>query len=294
VATNFYSMSTNFPFLSVTNGNTGSPKMLAFFDQREQKNVLTTQIDMGKLCRWLVTNDQVNAKFPNTLGVYNNGIFPNVLYIADNRTGASTNMFAVRLANASAAPTNMTPSGVASGFTVATQNPLYLLGHYNCPDTFAQGTTNTSKTFPCSLACDALTILAGNWSDSSSYSSAINGSATATTINAAILTGIVYSTGSDVNSFSGGVMNLPRLLQDWSSVTLTMNTSIVNLYNSTTATNQFQQPGVYYNAPATRQFTFDMNFVNQAKLPPATPMIGSLLRTKWALPPPATVTYAGN
>ena len=294
-ATNFYAMSTNFPFFSITNGNTGSPKLSAFFDQREQKNVVASQIDLSKLKVWMVTNSAMNAKFPNTLGVYSSGIFPNTFYIADNRTGAATNMYAIRLINAQVAPTNMASSGIPTGFTLATQNPLYVLGNYNCPDSSALNTSTTTKTFPCSLAADALTILSGNWNDSTSYSNPINSDSTsATTVNAAILCGIVYSTGSDVNSFSGGVMNLPRLLEDWSSVTLTMNTSIVNLYNSTTATNQFKAPGIYYYAPSARQFSFDMNFMNQAKLPPCTPMIGSILRTKWALPPSGTTSYAGN
>ena len=52
-------------------------------------------------------------------------------------------------------------------------------------------------------------------------------------------------------------------------MTLTLNTSIVNLFTSTRATNQFQNPGVYYYAP-TRQFSFDLNFLNYTKQPPGT------------------------
>ena len=92
-------------------------------------------------------------------------------------------------------------------------------------------------------------------------------------------------------------MNLPRLLEDWgngsASVVLTLNTSIVNFFNSTRATAQFQQPGVYYYAP-TRMFSFDQNFMNQAKLPPGTPILDVIQRTKWSTPPPNVTTYAGN
>jgi hypothetical protein len=120
--------------------------------------------------------------------------------------------------------------------------------------------------------------------------------ASSTTVNAAILTGIVPSTGSGATQFSGGAMNLPRLLENWGnggSVTLTLNTSMVNLFNSTRATNMFQNPGVYYYAP-TRQFSFDQNFLNYSKQPPGTPMLSVVLRSKWAVPPPNIVTYAGN
>ena len=146
---------------------------------------------------------------------------------------------------------------------------------------------------------DALTILSPAWVDSQS-TIALGGTgknkATSTTVNAAILTGIVSSTGSDANSFSGGVHNLPRLLEDWGnggSVTLTLNTSIVNLFNSIYATHQFENPGNYYYAP-TRKFSFDLNFLDYTKQPPGTPMLGYVLRSQWAVPPPNTVNYAGN
>jgi hypothetical protein len=113
------------------------------------------------------------------------------------------------------------------------------------------------------------------------------------TVNAAILTGIVYSTDASSNHFSGGVMNLPRLLEDWGNQALTLNTSIVNLFDSIRATNWFRNPGVYYFAP-TRAFSFDNNFTNQVKLPPATPVLGLISRAKWRVPPPNNVTYAGN
>jgi hypothetical protein len=297
-ATNFSAISSNFPFLSLTNGN-ASPGWLTFTDQREGKTVLTTQIDVGKLNRWIATNPLVNAKFSSTAGVYNNGAYPNILYAADNRPGNATNLPSIRLMDASIVPTNMAPSGQPTGFTVATPNPLYIWGNYNCPDSSALNTTNTTKTFPASLISDSLTVLSANWLDSESSLSLGTGgknSATSTTINAAILTGNVSTTGSDVNSFSGGVQNLTRLLEDWGnggSVTLTVNTSMVNLFTSTRATTQFQAPGVYYYAPS-RQFSFDRNFMVQNKLPPGTPMLGSILRSKWAVPPPNTVTYAGN
>ena len=51
--------------------------------------------------------------------------------------------------------TNLPPNG----FTVATPNPLYIWGIYNCPTVATQGTTNTLATSPSSVACDAITIL---------------------------------------------------------------------------------------------------------------------------------------
>jgi hypothetical protein len=273
-------LNTNFPFLNLAT---------SFTDQREGKTIKATQIDLGKFAKWAVTNASMAAKFPATGGVY-----PNILYVADNRTNAASELTAVRIVDAAAIPTNGN-----TGFTLATPNPLYVQGMYNCPVAADQGTTNTSHTLPASLISDALTVLSGNWDDSQSSLSLGSGSknkATSTTINAALLTGVVYSTGSGASQFSGGVMNLPRLLEDWGnggSVTLTLNTSVVNFYDSVRATTQFQNPGVYYYAP-TRQFSFDSNFLDSTKLPPGTPTLAVILRAKWATPPPGVATYAGN
>jgi hypothetical protein len=241
-ATNYVQITTNFPFLNVTN---------TFTDQRESDTVKVTDIDMGILKSWLVTNNTVKNKFPSTAGVYNLNTVPNILYAADNRSYNSGQLTAVRLKDSQIIPTNMVNiAGVnqPSGFAVATPNPLYVYGNYNCPNSAYLGTTNTTTDYPASLTSDALTILSPSWVDSQS-GTPLAITASSTTVNAAILTGIVPSTGSGATQFSGGAMNLPRLLENWGnggSVTLTLNTSMVNLFNSTRATNQFQNPGVYY------------------------------------------------
>jgi hypothetical protein len=258
--TNSLSLLSTFPFLSVTN---------SFIDQRElSKTVRATQIDVGLYSQWLANNPAVLAAF---LG---EPFYPTVLYVADNRTSATTtDLFAVRLVNGAILPTNG-PSGAPSGWTVATPNPLYVLGHYNIGPggLTTPGNTDTSKTYPASLVSDALTILSPNWQDGNSSGSLGSRGAANTTVNAAILTGIVYSTDGTSNHFSGGVMNVPRLLEDWTAQTLTLNTSIVNLFDSARATNWFRNPGLYYYAP-TRAFNFDRNFTNWTKLPPATPRL---------------------
>jgi len=259
--TNSISLSTTFPFLSVTS---------SFIDQRElSKTVRPTQIDVGLYGQWLATNSAVMTKFPT-----GSGFFPNVLYVADNRTIATNvDLFAVRLVNGSILPTNGTP-GAPTGWTVATPNPLYVQGHYNLGPggSTTPGNTDTSATYPASLVSDAFTILSGNWIDANSSGSLGFRPAVNTTVNAAILTGIVYSTDGTSNHFSGGVQNVTRLLEDWSGDTLTLNTSIVNLFDSARATNWFRNPGAYYFAPA-RKFNFDTNFTFATKLPPATPSL---------------------
>jgi hypothetical protein len=162
------------------------------------------------------------------------------------------------------------------GFSVATPNPLYVWGNYNCTNPVCLGTTNTSATVPCAFYCDAFTILAEGWSDPNSLTTQYSASSGAwnaedTTINAAILTGIVPSTGSDSMHFSGGVHNSVRFLQDWSGCMLTLNTSLINLYNSRRATGQFLNPGVYYSPP-TRKYSHDPKFFYPSNTPPGMPI----------------------
>jgi len=267
---NMAEIRSNFPFLSLTNG-TVPPELLSFYDRRENKTVWPVQIDVGRLGRWLATNSLVAGKFPSTGGVYVGGVYPNIMYVADFRTQSELNLPAVRLVNAASIPTNSAPSGQPTGFTLVTPNPLYLWGHYNLAD------------YPASLVCDALTVLSSHWNDSTSFGLFVNGAASATTNNAAVLAGTVYSTGPSNDTFSGGVMNLPRLLEDWgngSSNYLALNTSLVNLFPSGKATNQFRIPGYYYYAPS-RVFSLDRNFTNRTTLPPGTPELEVILPAWW-------------
>lgn len=269
-------VATNFPFLSLTN---------TFVDQRENnKSTLTTEIDVQKYAQWLATNEQVITKFPPASGAY-----APVLFVADNRTHAATQLPVVRLKNGAT-----TPNNAGLGFTVATPNPLYVWGNYNCTNPAYLGTTNTTATVPCALMSDAVTILSPTWSDALSGSPYDIRNAASTTVNAALITGIVPSTGTSSAQFSGGVHNLPRLLEDWSGpgATLWLNTSIVNLYTSARATNRFitPGPGSYYTAP-TRRFSFDLNFMDPNKQPQGVPTALVPIRYNWAVPPPNTVTY---
>jgi len=131
-----------------------------------------------------------------------------------------------------------------------------------------------------------LTILSGSWNDSKSGSSYKYRKASNTTVNAAILAGIVETTNSPA-IYSGGVHNLGRFLEDWKYRTITINGSMVVLFPSAQATKPFQQPGAYYYPPA-RNLAFDLNYLDITKQPPGTPEIRALIRNSWTLVPPNT------
>jgi len=296
--TNFVNMTNT--WLSWFGANNWLSTNATFFDSRQNQTNLVTQIDVGKFGSWIATNTNCLAKW-NAANPFNG-----VVYVADTRTTNGMYMDCVRLTNGQFIPTVgasnvLTGSGTntttnnaypIAGLSVATMNPLYIAGYYNCPSTNV-GTTNTVGTVPCSVICDALTILSPSWQDGNSWAEVTSSTlptASSDTVNTAIIAGNVPSTGTTATTYSGGVHNLTRLLEAWSGYTLTLNTSIINLYPSQQATVQFQQPSAYYSAP-TRQFSFDLNFMSSTNLPPGTPAVNRMIRATWSTPPPDNVAY---
>jgi hypothetical protein len=279
-STNSHVVTALLPFLTITN---------RFYDRREAKTNFVSQIDIGKYRRWIETNSLIvglTGKYPTGEGNY-----PTILFVADNRTTAvAKTMYSVRITNGVAPPFNG-----GQGFTLATPNPLYVWGDYNCTNTAYLGTTNTvgAKTVPSALMSDALTVLSKDWLDSESTQNLDVRRAANTTINAAILSGVVPSINDTDDGFSGGVHNLPRMLEDWAwsspRKVLTINTSMINLFQSSRATGQFLNPGTYYQPP-TRAFSYDLKFRDPTQVPPGMPCALVALRFGWSTPPPNTVT----
>ena len=93
------------------------------------------------------------------------------------------------------------------------------------------------------------------------------------------MAGIVQTVGT---SYSGGVENFPRFLEDWDGKTLTYNGSMVVMYPTKWATGLWLGTGEdigIYNPPI-RKWAFDQNFAKYPgdKLPPGTPMIRGIVR----------------
>jgi hypothetical protein len=266
---------------------------ISFTDNRENKTIRTTQFDVDKYNTWAKTNSNVYSILGSPTASSNNAYVPNIVYIADYRytnSAASTNLSAVRLTNGLTLPTNNL------GLTIATPNPIYIMGNYNCPNAAYLGTTNTSASMPAAIFADALTLLSSSWV-TGNYDTISTGSfslrnAGNTTVNACLVAGIVYSGPNGTNAWSGGVMNFPRLLEEWTGDTLTLNTSMVNLYDSVWANTPFTVSGTYFNPP-TRAINFDSNLTNPAKQPPGTPRLRAMIRTNWSTPPPGSTNYVG-
>jgi hypothetical protein len=240
----------------------------SFYDAREQKNTVTTDLDVGALTNWMAN---AGASINTNLKLVS-GHKVNSVYINDTRA-VSGKLTAVRVKDARYLP--------ADGLTVATSEPLYVQGHFNAPSTTV-GSTNTSATAPASLLGDSITVLSGNWSDANSSKGLSQRVALDTSVNAAFLAGVVQTTNSvGTKHYSGGVENFPRFLEDWSGKALTYNGSMVVMFPSKYATSWWIDPGTYYNPP-NRDWAFDRNFLNVNRLPPGTPQVRKVIRSQWS------------
>lgn len=179
------------------------------------------------------------------------------------------------------------------GFTVASENGIYVKGNYNATGASAppaQGNTpfnqyfpvNTATHIPASIVADAVTILSNGWNDAQSFTSPYNRAnrvATATQMRFALITGDTISTrqnavnqGSSVNgqNENGGVHNFKRFLEIWTNVRLDYSGSLINLFNSRNNNGSFKCCNTVYNPPI-RNWVFDSTFLDPARIPPGTP-----------------------
>jgi hypothetical protein len=236
-------------------------------DLRETKWTILTEVDVRALTNWI--SSPAKGAGLNTLAKSKTGHGINSLYVEDLRTHPSK-LTAVRVINGRYLPPD--------GLTIATRHPLYVQGDFNAPNL---ATTNTLNAKPAALIGDSITVLSTNWNDNNAGKSLTQRAAAPTTVNAAFLGGIVKSVKIGNNKYySGGVENFPRFLEDWNNKAFTYNGSMVVLFESRFATNRWQSPGNYYNAPI-RNWAFDVNYLNPSKLPPMTPQFRKLVRGQW-------------
>lgn len=256
-------------------------------DNREGGPVRLVTLDLSKILN-------------NTGGLsptFKANAFNGIVYIYDNRaTTHSLNADGsvnqnplspvrggVRLKNGSKIP--------STGLTVVSSNPVYIQGDYNTGRDYSGSTNPPSNNTisdptqpqvsgytraPCSVLADAVTILSNSWLDSAAGTTP---AASNTTVNTAILAGIVPTNAYGGGNYSGGAENFPRFLEAWDGFKFTYYGSMVELYKSEQSIAPWQYAGVY-GAPD-RQWYFDNNF--KIKPPPGTLMLYSYIKGKWSV-----------
>jgi Tfp pilus assembly protein PilX len=189
------------------------------------------------------------------------------------------------------------PDTGLGGFTVASENPVYIQGNYNSDNTdpfwgnpppAVVADINHSAA---AVIADAVTVLSNNWSDTNSMLNPMNlgGRApnTPTYYRLAIASGKNINfpqpagTGQDFGT-DGGVHNFLRYIESWGgSGGLYYRGSLVSLYYSQYATGTFKCCTLVYGPPP-RYYYFDSAFLDPAKLPPGTPMLQDVVNlTYW-------------
>jgi hypothetical protein len=178
----------------------------------------------------------------------------------------------------------------ANGLSVATPDPLYIVGNWNVTNNTGQGmvqTYNVADTLPSAVFADAVTILSSAWNPINSSNSIALRVAAPDTVSAAILTGNVPS---DNTYYSGGVENFVRFQEDWSGVNFYYNGSMVEMFASRIANYPWPGTGTVYNPPV-RDWSFDTNFTNPSQLPPLTPKVIYLNRARWSSLAPGSTWF---
>jgi type II secretory pathway pseudopilin PulG len=200
---------------------------------------------------------------------------------------------------------NLPYPGAASwgvgGFTVASENPVYIWGNYNsdATDPFWNNTaigsptiTNDVNHSAASVIADSVTLLSNAWSDLNDMNNTLN-------LGNRIPTNTYYrlaiAGGKNINfpqpnncaaacndfGTDGGVHNFLRYLENWGGVTLSYRGSLVSLYYSQYNTGTFKCCNLVYGAP-NRNYYFDSAFLDPTKLPPGTPMLQDVVNlTYW-------------
>lgn len=239
--------------------------------------------------------------FPNETDRYqDNALIPDQAAVTEQRFFRR----GVRLINGSVLPgvyDSADPDNTR-GFTLASENGVYVLGNYNATGAAAPpalGNTPFNQYFPlngpthipASVVGDAVTVLSNGWNDGSSFRTAavapwgLGGrTATETTIRFAMIAGDTITSqrnlphqGGSINAGvytdargNGGVHNFKRFLENWGGVRLNYSGSLINLYNSRNNNGAYKCCVNVYGPP-TRNWVFDSTFLNPDRIPPGTP-----------------------
>ena len=257
-----------------------------------------TTIDVGNLNTALTSATGALATNPTLAAAYNGVVY---VYDKTNNTtaGVPNTLNAVRMVNGTTTPNVSDQNGNPLGFSVVSNNGVYVQGDYNTT-TITVGAETINN--PTAIMGDAVTALSQGWNPAQSglpitvptilngmtsireatasaptaangVNPASHGTAAGMTVNAAILTG---NTPSTTTYGSGGAQNLVRMIEDWfypdptgthTGMVLTLNGSLGQLFSSKYFPGAYRtgpQVGLggdrVYIQPMTRNFLYDSGF----------------------------------
>lgn len=169
------------------------------------------------------------------------------------------------------------------GFTVASENPVYVQGDYNASVGGGFGDPHSAA----AVIADSVTLLSNNWSDLNSLNNPNNlgGRVGNTSFYRMAVAGGKNKYFQNIDNAhrdfgtDGGMHNFLRYIESWGG-TLSYQGSLVSLYYSQYATGTFKCCTMVY-APPTRDYAFDSLFLDPANLPPGTPMFQDVVNLSY-------------
>ncbi len=239
-----------------------------------------------------------NPGAPNPYLTVAPGRMPSCSVAQDNWVSGARHV--LRLVDGSLGYVPVRPDNGKGGFTVGSENPVYIMGNYNSNCTGAgapactPGNPNYDLTWnnppgvepphaASGVIADAVTVLSNNWSDVNSLNNPSNDAAR---VASTAYYRVAVAGGKNINfpvnvccgwavgdwGTDGGVHNFLRQLEAWGGQTLNYKGSMVSMYYATYATGTDKNGGGTVYEPATRNYIFDPLFTQPQNLPPATPL----------------------
>jgi len=222
------------------------------------------------------------APHPNCAVAAPTAIWPFAQVIHANEARQNANFFfrrAVKIVNGSSIfnVVNNCPGNIPCGLTIASENPVYIQGDYNC--TGCAGNVFSALHTATSVLGDSVTLLSNNWNDVNSFIGPYNinlRQAVTTYYRTAVMGGKGVSfpqpvgTGNDFGT-DGGLHNFLRYIENWGGQTLNYQGSLVSLFYNRQGIGVFKCCATVYSPP-TRGYNFDVEFLTPILLPPRTPL----------------------
>jgi len=213
--------------------------------------------------------------------------------VAARKNWVSGARHALRLVDGSLGNVPLVTGGTLAapgGFTVASENPVYVLGDYNTSSTdttWNSPAVDVAGHSAAAIIADAVSFLSNNWSDLSSLGLGTSSNQVTDYNNRVAATSyyrVAVAGGKNINfpqptgwaaaqdyGTDGGVHNFLRYLENWGGQGFNYKGSLVSLYYATYGTGVYKCCTTVYSPP-TRNDIFDLDFQNPGGLPPGTPM----------------------
>lgn len=200
-----------------------------------------------------------------------------------NAANGTSSPFGFAITNAAQLPGLAVTTGNAApinnitdptGLSFASDQAIYVQGHYNTLDTPTVATPNGNfaNTQPAGVLADSINVLSSACLNADNVlNCGVTGggrAATTTAINAAFLSGTDITNSAATGGYNGGLENYPRFHENWGGQALNYRGSFISV--GTPAHVRGTWGAQIYGAPG-RNWDYDARFNNFALLPPLSP-----------------------